>query len=666
MNPYLRFGAGTDALALTALGLAIASSLAFALWRPTIDFSARKRFVWLAALSLAAALLSAGYVVHYLRGGPRIVDAAYYFLEGRALSNGFLAFPVPEPLASFNGRFLVANAEGRLGVLFPPGYPAALAIAFRLGAPLALGPVVAALLIPASYRLARELGLSEPAAIGSAAIGVACAALRYHTADTMSHGWSALLLTSALAAALRGSPRALAFAGLCVGWLVATRPFTGAVGALGVAWLARTSGKRAAWIAPGLLPGLALLLLHQHAVTGHWLGSTQRAYYAVADGPPGCFRYGFGTGVGCLFEHGDFVRARLASGYGLLEATRNTLLRLAFHTFDIANLAPLAALVPLAAWRARREPRVLGVAALVPGVMLAYAPFYFDGSYPGGGVRFFADVLPIEHVLLARGLSALGIFRWVWPATLAGFALHTHHQHDQLRERDGGRPMFERSVLDAAGVTHGLVFLSTDHGFAIGHDPAQHDARTSIVIARRRNDLLDRLLWDELGRPPAYTYDFDPREPGTVPSVRPLTLEVWSATRVEGENLWPALRVESGWVHPTFSSRACASRGRGLKIRRTGLTTMPGQHPDRPTDPSSRIVLTFPRTAGLRSGRFGWIGARPPDLRVVSSKAGPALVWQADGEGCWRSNSVGLEPEAPTLELHVRDEGVLDYVELSR
>jgi hypothetical protein len=351
----------------------------------------------------------------------------------------------------------------------------------------------------------------------------------------------------------------------------------------------------------------------------------------------------------------------------LLEATRNTLLRLTFHTFDVANLAPLAVLVPFSAWRARREPRVLAVAALIPGVMLAYAPFYFDGSYPGGGARFFADVLPMEHVLLAKALSALGIFRWVWPATLAGFALHTHHQHAQLRERDGGRPMFERAVLDAAGVTHGVVFLSTDHGFAIGHDPGQRNARTGVVIARRRNDLLDRLLWDELGRPPAYTYDYDPREAGAVPSLRPLTPAAWSEARVEGENLWPALRVEHGWVHPTFSPLPCASRGRGLKIRRADrLTTAPRSHPDRPTDPSPRISLAFPRMAGPRSGRFGWIGARPPDLRLVLSKAGPALVWQADGDGCWRSNSVGLEPEAQTLVLDVGDEGVLDYVEVSR
>jgi len=35
----------------------------------------------------------------------------------------------------------------------------------------------------------------------------------------------------------------------------------------------------------------------------------------------------------------------------------------------------------------------------VLGVMLAYVPFYFDGSYPGGGARLFADVLPLEHVL---------------------------------------------------------------------------------------------------------------------------------------------------------------------------------------------------------------------------------------------------------------------------
>ena len=112
-------------------------------------------------------------------------------------------------------------------------------------------------------------------------------------------------------------------------------------------------------IVPALLPGVALLLAHQRAATGDFWSSAQVAYYALADGPPGCFRWGFGSGIGCLFEHGEFVRARLSQGYGPLEAALNTVRRLAVHSIDIANFVPLSLLVPFALVRYRRTPGVL-------------------------------------------------------------------------------------------------------------------------------------------------------------------------------------------------------------------------------------------------------------------------------------------------------------------
>jgi hypothetical protein len=54
--------------------------------------------------AVGAALLSAGYIAYYLRGGPRIVDATSYFLEARALAQGNLAFDVPDPSGSFCSR----------------------------------------------------------------------------------------------------------------------------------------------------------------------------------------------------------------------------------------------------------------------------------------------------------------------------------------------------------------------------------------------------------------------------------------------------------------------------------------------------------------------------------------------------------------------------------
>ncbi|HYO92887.1 MAG TPA: hypothetical protein VER33_00170 [Polyangiaceae bacterium] len=665
-HPYLRFGLGEDWVARAAL---LASLLALlGLCRPR--WLARLERVPAAGLlllfSCAAAALSWGYVSHFLRGGPRIVDAAHYFLQARAFAEGGFGFSVPEPLAAFHGRFLLATAEGSLGVLFPPGYSAALALAFLLGSPMAFGPLLAAALVVATYFAAREFGANERVALGAALLGVLSAALRYHTADTMSHGWSALLLTVALTAAARGSGPAAALAGACTGWLVASRPVTGAVALVFVVWLLRQRLRQMSWLVPGLLPGGLLLLLHQRALTGSWFESTQLAYYALADGPPGCFRYGFGANIGCWFEHGEFVRAHLADGYGLGAALANSARRLAVHAADITNFAPLVLAVPLALRLKARGPGPRSLVAVVVAVMAAYAPFYFEGSYPGGGARLFADVLPLEHVLVAQTLSAVHLLRFAWPLSLAGFALHTSHQHRLLAEREGGRPMFEASVLARQGIASGLVFVSTDHGFALGHDPS---AAAPLIVARLRGDSLDRLLWDNLGRPPAYRYDYATVAPSSRPRLLPWSPPAPEPLRIEGESLWPPLGLTGGWVHPQFNGAGCVSGGRTLRVR--------ADHG------SVEARLAVPSLTGAQRVLLGWVGraGSPVWVRWSRSQAWLPVRWDPSSSPCERSQAVGpmrsepseaarpteVELGDPTAsqQLEVRaTSGELDYVEL--
>src|SRR5690606_8483059 len=116
--------------------------------------------------------------------------------------------------------------------------------------------------------------------------------------------------------------------------------------------------------------------------------------------------------------------------------------RLHWHTLDLANLELLWLVLPYAVFVGRRLPqvRLLGIATF--GIIIAYAPFYFNGSYPGGGARLLADVLPLEHILLAWGLSQLNGFRIALPLALAGFSVHAGYSHQALAAREGGQPMF--------------------------------------------------------------------------------------------------------------------------------------------------------------------------------------------------------------------------------
>jgi hypothetical protein len=639
-NPLLALGPSRDAAGVASLVLG-AVLLVLGLWRPALvrralALGSNARFVTVAAL--AAALLSWGYVAHFLRGGPRIIDATSYWLEARALAGGQLAFPVPEPTAAFRGRFSLLGPEG-LSVIFPPGYPLVLALGFLVGAPLLVGPVLAGLLVAVTYVTAKELAVREEVARLAAVLSTLCAALRYHTADTMSHGLSALLLAGCVAAAARPTRARAVLAGLLAGWLLATRPMSGAVATLLVLGLLfeRSRGRerfgRALFAVLALAPGIALLLAHQRAATGSLLQSTQLAYYALADGPPGCFRWGFGENVGCRFEHGDFIKRRLPSGFGPLDGLGISGERVLWHAFDLANLALLWPLVPWIAWRKRRE--VL--------LVLAYLPFYFPGSYPGGGARLIADALPLEHILLAVALLELGLVAVTPALTLLGFALSSIHGHLALREREGGRPMFQPEVLREHGVARGLVFVKTDHGFALGHDPKARDPLRSVIVARAQDDAHDLALWLRLGRPPAVRYDYSVESGRTNVSSFVPPSGPW---RWELEAEWPLLGVTGGWAHPDF--RPCLSAGRGLHLRGT---------------PSVRLELAAPQPGRYRV-TLGWMA--DPGTEAVVHVAGASLRVVHRAAGCevteLEERELGI---ANRVELRADRSVIVDYLELT-
>jgi hypothetical protein len=659
MPPY---GPPRDLPQWIALVLAVVVMIA----GPRLVRPAARRGVFVALAAVASAALSTGYIVAYLRGGPRIIDATSYWLEARALAQGSFAWPLASPEAAVMGRFLV-RATGPDGahaaVIFPPGYPLLLALGFLLRLPLAIGPLLAAGITVATWDLADRatralapapatrplLGIPEIAALFS----VLCAALRYHTADTMSHGLAALCATTALALGFRavdavndGSHRRAASlavgAGLAMGWLAATRPVSALALTVALALLAvsapaldrRARLRLLGLAALGAIPGLLLLVAHQHAATGLSGLSSQRAYYAVADGPPGCFRYGFGAGIGCIGEHNDFVAAHLAHGYGALEALGTTLRRLKQHLVDPLNAEPLALLVVIGMALAIRtrgsRARVLVVAVLAQ--IAAYSPFYFDGNYPGGGARFFADVLPLEHILAAIAVVALASRtrspqRWaaLAPAlALVGFAVRAGFDHAQLRDREGGRPMFEPSVLAAAGVDHGLVFLDTDHGFNLAFDPGA--SSNAITVARYHGDGVDRLLWDTRGRPPAYRYryEFQPDNAPAIVRVEPLSFAPpgLDPLPIEGESLWPPHAQRDGWAFAEYASGTCASAGRWLALHYVSNVTMASARMGVPELPAGGVVA--PRVA-LGPGARGEL--------TLEADGAPIHRWKLEDSG---------------------------------
>lgn len=609
---------------------------------PSSPSESPRRARWLAAFAALAFALSLAYIRIYLRGGPRIIDATSYLLEARSLAAGSFSFHVPDPTASFRGRFLLASGDGHtLSVLFPPGYPLVLSLGVRLGVPLLVGPALGALLVVSTFFLARALGQASKVALLAGLLSALCGALRYHTADTMSHGLASLLGVTALALALRPQPRfATLGAGLCLGLLVATRPVSGAVSCLLVGFALRRQLRSVPLLLLGMLPGVALLLAQQHALTGSVLGSTQLAYYQAADAPPGCFRYGFGHDVGCRFEHGQYIERFLPDGFGLRHALRNLVVHLSTFAGDATNAAPLALLAGHALVRHRRSPLAL-LGAAIALQALAYVPFYFDGDYPGGGARFLCEAIPFCQILIARAAIDLGVGWFVPVVALGGFALFGKHGHEQLRDREGGRPLFEPAVVARAGVERGLLFVDTDHGFNLGYDPRADSPRTALVVARAHGDAHDRQLFERLGRPPTYRYVYDFKgkaDPQVVP------YQPADSRRFEAEAEWPAL-LEHGSAYPIHAW--CAS---GLK----GLRLLPG------------TSLTQWLPGAPAELRIGWIATSAAAAQLRLGWRGGPMIDHSPGSGCstLRLPMPKPSPEARLLIELVSGEGALDFVEI--
>ncbi|MFO0588711.1 MAG: hypothetical protein U0441_14270 [Polyangiaceae bacterium] len=737
----------------------------------------RRAVIVLAAL---AAALSWLYVVFYLRGAPRIIDATSYYLSARGLAEGHVTFPAPDPETSVLGRFLVRSedaAGARAAVLFPPGYPMVLALGFLVGAPMLVGPAIAAALVFATHALAKEVTRDAPRFEGvpltAAALGVACAALRYHTADTMSHGLAALTFTLAVTSLLRArrlerdarsqegahprpgyrpsappaatgrtesvprrrsgawlrgvrsgadavldvAPKSLTtfakggepfgvqrsenesvstnggqiteslvskargpvgsavIAGLAGGLLFATRPASGlAFAATALVILlsqdsatpllprsasVRRTAKMLVAVAVGAIPMLVVYAVHQRLATGRWLTSTHAAHYALNDGPAGCFRYGFGEGIGCYGEHADFVRANLPRGFGLVPAIKTTARRLWMHLVDPANAEPLALLVPAGAALAWRRPGVRAIAIATLLLIAAYVPFYFDGNYPGGGARLYADALPFEHVLLAIAATAIAARRYSdsdlaratprFGAALVGlvliaFGVRAGFDHAMLRDRDGGAPLFsdaaalsaEQSARSAGG--RGLLFVDTDAAFNLAFDPDARD-EGHVEVARRKGDALDRVTWIAHGSPSFVglaRFVEDPSSGRGHVEVTPYPMEpLASLVAIDAGSLWPPRAQEgSAFALPTFAGGTCAKAARPLRV----LATEPGGVvrvglPDVARGRSLSLTLLL-ATSPTIDATSPTIDATSPTIAKVPSVA---LGVEADGAPIYQS-----------------------------
>ena len=251
-----------------------------------------------------------------LEGVPHVQDEVVYTLQARDLLAGGLGSPTPSPGASHSYHFLLDRAGVRYGV-FPPGWPALLALGVAVGWPALVNPILHGLTVLLGARVAARLGGATAGWLAAPLLALS-PQLLLQGASRMSHVLCGLIALAACAGLDAPLTRARAAGvGALIGALGLVRYLDGAVLLLVAApALWRSRGGPAVWsaFAAPLLAAAALVVAHNQAVTGLAGVFPVNAYFDAGIPPsadpwwrytPGCNRLGFGQDRGCFPTYGD-------------------------------------------------------------------------------------------------------------------------------------------------------------------------------------------------------------------------------------------------------------------------------------------------------------------------------------------------------------------------
>jgi 4-amino-4-deoxy-L-arabinose transferase-like glycosyltransferase len=392
-----------------------------------VKVRAPHRGAWLVLLAAVLGTLTARAITWYALGDvPHVMDEIAYLLQARTLGGLHVSAPVHLPRAAFSMWFV--DDRWATYSIFPPGWPAVLAIGERLGLRAWVNPVLHGITVWIVARTARRVAGARAAIVTSFAYALSPQALIL-AGSFMSHTLVALCAATAVRAGVAlvtGRPRAwmFALAGVGLGMAALSRPLCAVVIGVGFAAfvvsaffrhpLRRGAIVRAcALVAAPFLGGVLLLGAYNHALTGKASRFPQSSWFDEHAPPvdivffqyrPGCNELGFGPGHGCDFG------IDLAT-HDLKNALSNTGDNLTSWAL-LAGGGPLAfvgALYALSGGRRagrRRRLRVgWSVAAVVPAAIVLYGLYWYAGTCYGG--RFYHAALPALILLSVHGMTLL-------------------------------------------------------------------------------------------------------------------------------------------------------------------------------------------------------------------------------------------------------------------
>ena len=348
-------------------------------------------------------------IVHQLAVGrfAIISDEATYLTQARWMAPGRLTWEIDPAIARFFLMRKIDYLNGHLYGMYPPGWPALLAL-FRMGGLEWWSNVILATAsVAMMWFIGKRIGGPYVGAIAALLLATSQYFLFFH-AGYMSHGATMAgflggtwLLVSAAPA--HGWKRVVRWviAGALFTYVVTVRPLTGlTLGASITGWVVlrqwrqeRTLALRMiSWMAVGAVVPAILFVAHNEAVFGVPMAFGYQVMH------PGSYDLGFGQrGFRTLDAQANWEQfsfaftPRQALGTLLVQLSRmNT------------SFAPIGLLVPLivVAVSAGHRPswRVLGIFAVLP-----FTYFFYWGS---GQPRMYAELLPFMMLGVATMLYA--------------------------------------------------------------------------------------------------------------------------------------------------------------------------------------------------------------------------------------------------------------------
>jgi hypothetical protein len=367
----------------------------------SVDHFALVAAIWITGV---AAFLS--YFVY--QNHPHIPDEVIYLYHARYFAEGWLTVPAP-PVPEAFSLYMIPERSANWYSIFPPGWPAVLAIGVLLGVPWLVNPLLAGLNVLLSYVLVQELYDRRVARI---VVLLLCVS-PWHVFMSMNFMAHTFTLTCALAGSLAmahakrsGKTSWGLAAGLATGVVSLIRPLDGfIVGILLGAWAIGLVGSRlkalpfAAFLfGAGIVS--ALTLPYNRLLTGDAFVFPLTAYYEEYFGPKtNAFGFGPERGLGWALD--------AFPGHTPLEAVLNALLNIfsvniELFGWSIGSL--LACALILGSGRIQKNDYSM-VGAIV-AVVGFYSFYWFNGGPDFGARYWYLTLLPFL-ILTARGIQYL-------------------------------------------------------------------------------------------------------------------------------------------------------------------------------------------------------------------------------------------------------------------